>query len=233
MPSVIYNISLWRATTVKHRRVDTSLPWSAETRQNDNGERGARPLRARINLLSSRISCCCGLDATHKGGKEEEEGFRCWPFFFLSSLFAVCHKTFFFWGGAVWWGSAGYKVKGIIFLFIIFLIFLVESKWNWKISSDRISIWFVGRQWDEIRWRWIPFFAERFQLQTVWFLFTVPFFFSFLLHSWSIDNLIMASPLVSLEWMQQGNRLPFNRADEGRMGEITRDLARISHNELR
>lgn len=130
MPSVIYNISLWRATTVKHRRVDTSLPWSAETRQNDNGERGARPLRARINLLSSRISCCCGLDATHKGGKEEEEGFRCWPFFFLSSLFAVCHKTFFFGGGAFDGVRRDTKSRGLYFC----------SSSSWFFSSNQNEI---------------------------------------------------------------------------------------------
>ncbi len=218
MPSVIYNISLWRATTVKHRRVDTSLPWSAETRQNDKEkERGARPLRARINLLSSRPSCCCGLDATHKGGKKrKKKGFSLLALF-LSFFLSFCRVPHNFFGGRRWWRSAGYKVKGIIFLFIIFLIFLVESKRNWKIPS-------IGFQFDLLDANETKSdddgsrFCGTFSITNRLVSFYRPFFFSFLLHSWSIDNLIMASPLVSLEWMQQGNRLPFNRADEGRMG---------------
>lgn len=232
MPSVIYNISLWRATTVKHRRVDTSLPWSAETRQNDKEkERGARPLRARINLLSSRPSCCCGLDATHKGGKEEEEGFFVvGPFSFFLSFCRVPHNFL----GETLMAFGGIQSQGdYISVHHLFLIFLVESKRNWKIPS-------IGFQFDLLDANETKSdddgsrFCGTFSITNRLVSFYRPFFFSFLLHSWSIDNLIMASPLVSLEWMQQGNRLPFNRADEGRMGGgVTGYLARISHNELR
>lgn len=177
MPSVIYNISLWRATTVKHRRVDTSLPWSAETRQNDKEkERGPRPLRARINLLSSRPSCCCGLDATHKGGKEEEEGFFVvGPFSFFLSFFLPCATQLF--GGDVDGVRRDTKSRGLYFCSSSLLDFSRRIKTELKNPFDRISIWFVGRQWDEIRWRWIPFLRNVFNYKPSGFF--LPSFFLF------------------------------------------------------
>lgn len=98
---------------------------------------GRGPLRARINLLSSRISCCCGLDATHtKEEKKEEEGFRCWPFFFLSSLFAVCHKTF----RGTLMGFGGIQSQGDYISVHHLLDFSHRIKMKLKNPFDRISI---------------------------------------------------------------------------------------------